>query len=228
MNQSKNLWVRASRVRFFWLLVTLIGVILTVPALPDSVGGEWESAGLGVVIVFAASYVSRGLQRFWVVVFLVLILIAAVGLNTFYQDSIATRALLFSILLIILSLTAIRVLTFVLDAGKVSAEHIYGAICAYVLIAMAFATLDFILESLEPGSFSGVHARTITDRGWWQLFYFSFTTLSTVGYGDIVPMTMRARSFVIIEQLVAVFYVAILIARLTGMYSSERKSEDDH
>src|SRR5271170_2931824 len=92
---------------------------------------------------------------------------------------------------------------------------------------MAFATLDFMLESLAPGSFSDVHVKSMGDRGWWQFFYFSFTTLSTVGYGDIVPLTMRARSFVIIEQLVAVFYVAILIARLTGMYNTGPKPEDE-
>jgi len=92
---------------------------------------------------------------------------------------------------------------------------------------MSFATLDFILETVVPGSFSGVHTIAVTDRPWWQFFYFSFTTLSTVGYGDIVAVTMRARSFVVIEQLVAVFYVAILIARLTGMYNTGTKRRAD-
>ncbi len=63
----------------------------------------------------------------------------------------------------------------------------------------------------------------IIERPWWQFFYFSFSTLSPVGYGDIVPATMQGRSFTIIEQLVAVFYVAILISRLTGMYTSSSK-----
>jgi hypothetical protein len=227
-NRPVNIWIRATRVRFFWLLVVILGVILAAPDLPSSASGEWEAVGLAVVVVFAASYVSHGLHRFWILALLASLLMTTVGLDIFLNDSVVSRTILFSVLLVILVHTSINVLTFVLDEGKVGAEHIYGAICAYVLIAMAFATLDFILEGLAPGSFSGIHARTITDRGWWQFFYFSLTTLSTVGYGDIVPLTMRARSFVVIEQLVAVFYVAILIARLTGMYSTGTKPEADH
>lgn len=226
--RAGNIWIRATKVRFFWLLVTILGVILAAPALPSSANGEWEAVGLAVVVVFAASYVSHGLRRLWILAFLVSLLLVTVGLDMFLHDSIVSRTILFLVLLVILARTSISVLTFVLEEGKVGAEHIYGAICAYVLIAMAFATLDFLLESLLPGSFSGVQVKMVTDRGWWQFFYFSFTTLSTVGYGDIVPLTMRARSFVVIEQLVAVFYVAILIARLTGMYSSGTKPEGDN
>jgi len=222
---SLNMWVRVTRVRFFWLLAALLGLILAAPSLPDSAGGEWEVGILGMVIFFAASYVSHGLRRIWTITFLAVLLVVSIGMNIFLGDSTFSRLLLFSVMMIILVQTAVNVLTFVLDAGQIGAEHIYGAICAYVLIAMAFATLDFLLETITPGSFSGVRAHAITDRAWWQFFYFSFTTLSTVGYGDIVPVTMRARSFVIIEQLVAVFYVAILIARLTGMYNTGTKSE---
>jgi hypothetical protein len=225
--RGNNMWVRASRVRFFWLLVALVGAILAAPALPGSVDGQWERIGLAVGIVLAASYVSHGTQRIWLLAFLIILLIASASLDIFLGDSAITRTILFSVLLVILVHASVTVLTFVLEEGKVGAEHIYGAICAYVFIAMAFGTIDYILESLEPGSFSGVHVLAASDRGWWQFFYFSFTTLSTVGYGDIVPVTMRARSFVIIEQLVAVFYVAILIARLTGMYSAGSKGEGD-
>ena len=222
---QSNRWVRITQVRFFWLLAALIGLILLAPTLPASMGGEWEVLGLGLVIFFAASYVSQGLQKLWVLALLALILIITVALNIFLKDSTVSRLLLFSVMLVILVQTSVNVLSFVLETGQVGPEHIYGAVCAYVLISMAFASIYYILETVAPGSFSGVHALTMTDRAWWQFFYFSFSTQSTVGYGDIVALTMRARSFVMIQQLVAVFYVAILIARLTGMCNTGSNSD---
>lgn len=215
------MWVRAVRVRFFWLLAALIGFILVAPSLPNSIHGKWESLVLVLIIFFAASYVSKGLQRFWILGFFAILITASVVWDSLTNESTDASLFMLGALLVTLAYTSICVLTFVLDTGQVGEEHIYGAICAYVLVAMAFATLDLMLELLSPGSFSGVHTGILHDRPWWQFFYFSMTTLSTVGYGDIVPATMRARSFVVIEQLIAIFYVAILISRLTGMYNHE-------
>ena len=223
--RRRNPWAHVTSVRFFWLLVLLIGFILTVPALPNSAKGQWEIMILGLINFFAAIYVSQRLSRFWAMGILALALLATGGLYIFDGDPASLLLASLCILLVTLTYTAWCVLCFVLDEGAVGIEHIFGAICAYILIAMAFGTLYFILEILQPGSFSGVHTGLKGERPWWQFFYFSFTTLSTVGYGDIVPTTMRARSFVIIEQLIAIFYVAILISRLTGMYTPTRKTE---
>jgi hypothetical protein len=219
-----NPWAHAARVRFFWLLVLLIGFILAAPAIPPSSRGQWEITLLGLIIFFASIFVSQGLARIWGMVFLAGALVVTSGFYIFDGDPASLLLVILTILLVTVLYTASCVLSFVLDEGAVGIEHIFGAICAYILIAMFFATLYFILELTNPGSFSGVKTTAIGERPWWQFFYFSFSTLSTVGYGDIVPATMRARSFAIIEQLVAVFYVAILISRLTGMYTPASKS----
>ncbi len=175
---------------------------------------------LGLINFFAAIFVSQGMTRMWAIGILAAALLFTGGYYIFDGDPASMLVVILSILLVTLAYTATCVLSFVLDEGVVGIEHIFGAICAYILIAMAFGTLYFILELEQPGSFNGVHVVLHTgERPWWQFFYFSFTTLSTVGYGDIVPATARARSFVIIEQLLAIFYVAILISRLTGMYT---------
>jgi hypothetical protein len=217
-------WAHFTRVRFFWLLVLLVGFILAVPSVPTSERGQWELMILGVIIFFATFYVSQGTARMWAMGILVLALTITGGFYIFDGDPASLLKLSLYLLLATLIYTASCVLGFVLDEGAVGIEHIFGAICAYILIAMAFGTLDFILEIGYPGSFSGLHMEPHAgERPWGQFLYFSFTTLSTVGYGDIVPVTARARSFIILEQLVAVFYVAILISRLTGMYTSTSK-----
>ena len=220
----RNPWAHVTRVRFFWLLVLLVGFILAIPSVPTSARGQWELMILGVIIFFAAFYVSQGTARIWAMGILVAALTISGGFYIFDGDpAFLLRGILF-LLLVTLVYTASCVLGFVLDEGEVGIEHIFGAICAYILIAMAFGTLDFILELAQPGSFSGVHMEPHAgERPWGQFLYFSFTTLSTVGYGDIVPVTARARSYAILEQLVAVFYVAILISRLTGMYTPNKQ-----
>jgi hypothetical protein len=219
-----NPWAHAARVRFFWMLVLLITFILAAPSLPANSRGQWEILILGAINIVAAVLVSQGASRFWVMGILILALLASGGYYICDGDPASLLVGILGILLVTLVYTASCVLSFVLDEGAVGIEHIYGAICAYILIAMAFGTLYFMLELMQPGSFTGIKVGVAGERPWWQFFYFSFTTLSTVGYGDIVPATMRARSFAIIQQLVGVFYVAILISRLTGMYTPTSKS----
>ena len=221
---NHNLLAHAARVRFFWLLAMLVGFILVVPSMPTSARGQWEIMILGLLTLFAAIFVSQGTSRLWAIGLLSVALLSTGGYYIMDGDPASLLIVVLGILLATLVYTATCVLTFVLDEGEVGIEHIYGAICAYILIAMAFGTLYFMLELHHPASFTGIHTEVAGERPWWQFFYFSFTTLSTVGYGDIVPATMRARSFTIIEQLVAIFYVAILISRLTGMYTSSSKS----
>ena len=86
------------------------------------------------------------------------------------------------------------------------------------MLALLWAFLYTLLEYIFPHSFSLSNSNTDNDNLFYVLLYFSFTTLTSVGYGDITPITHQARSLVIIEQLIGVFFVAVLIARLAGLY----------
>jgi hypothetical protein len=98
-------------------------------------------------------------------------------------------------------------------------DELFAAASIYVLLAMAFACVFSVLEHLAPGSFF-VNPANNADGvvNWWDLVYFSFTTLTSVGFGEITPVTSHARSLVMVEQVVGVLFVALLIARLTGIY----------
>jgi uncharacterized membrane protein len=69
-----------------------------------------------------------------------------------------------------------------------------------------------------PGSFVIAHADPDDPHAFYPLLYFSFTALTTVGFGDITPATDQARSLVMIEEMAGVFFLAVLIARLAGLY----------
>lgn len=222
--KKRNPWAKVVKVRFFWLLLLLVGFILAVPSFPSTESGQVELVVMGLIIFFAAVFVSQGLARIWVMGLLAGAIVVTAAIYMMDGDPKSLLLVILPILLVTLGYTAVSVLSFVLDEGQVNIEHIFGAICAYILIAMAFGTLYYILEILHPGSFSGVRLGASGDHPWWQFVFFSFTTLSTVGYGDILAVTMQARAFAMVEQLVAIFYVAILISRLTGMYTSSDSS----
>ena len=115
--------------------------------------------------------------------------------------------------------TAGTILWHVLREDKVTADTLYGAICAYLLIGYTWTTLYVLLEVVHPGSFY-VGAAQNPDQvvNFSELSYFSIVTLTTLGYGDITPVTSTARSFAALEALFGVLYSAILIARLVGLY----------
>lgn len=109
-------------------------------------------------------------------------------------------------------------LGYVLRDSIVTLDELFAAVCAYVLIALVFACVYAIEERLVPGSFSipPEPVAMFTTR-FFDLLYFSFTVLTSTGFGDIHPLARQARAIVIVEQVTGVMYVALLIARLTGM-----------
>ncbi len=106
---------------------------------------------------------------------------------------------------------------------KLSGNRIVGAVCVYLMLGVIWAILYSLLEAVVPGSFAGLTENT-TDGGWdpdWV--YFSFVTLTTLGYGDILPLSFSARSLAYFEAIVGQFYLAVLVAGLVGAYLSERQ-----
>lgn len=112
---------------------------------------------------------------------------------------------------------------YVLDTGRVTADKIFGAIAAYVLLAMLFASLFAILLLFEPGAVRS-SADDDDTLGWFDLFYFSVTMLTSTGFGDIVPVNDRARALIVVAQITGTMYVAFLVARLANRYPAERRA----
>jgi hypothetical protein len=113
-------------------------------------------------------------------------------------------------------LTAAFALRFALRSTRVDAEHIYAALGAYLLGGIFFGVLYHAVEYGWPGSFSASDA-----AGELELFdaiYFSFVTLATLGYGDLVPVSEIARGLAIIEAVAGQLFLAVMIARLVGSY----------
>jgi hypothetical protein len=209
---------RITSGRFFWLLVAMIAAIVIGACTPSNAMGRWEGGLPLIAILVAGTYAARGGRKRFVITLLMNGLLFAAGAYYFVCHTPASRFLCFGMLLACLLFTLLTTLSFVLTTGQVEPDHIYGAICSYVLIAMCFATIYTLQALTIPGAFAGLNTQDPAARPWEDLLYFSFTTLSTVGYGDITPVHHSVRAICIIEMLTGTFYVAILIARLAGLY----------
>ncbi len=104
---------------------------------------------------------------------------------------------------------------------EVTTDTILGAACSYFLIGLGWSLIYFILASLSPGSFS--FSRPHEEMNLNLFLYYSFMTMTTVGFGDITPLSDPARSLSILEAVLGQFYMAITIAFLVGRYLSRGK-----
>jgi hypothetical protein len=113
----------------------------------------------------------------------------------------------------------VALLWYVLDPHLISTDKVFGAVSAYVLIALTFACLFCMLQYIETRAF---HIAEINNpdgiMSWFEAMYFSFTVLTSTGFGEITPVTDMARSLIVIEQVLGVMYVAFLVARLANLY----------
>jgi hypothetical protein len=101
-----------------------------------------------------------------------------------------------------------------LRSGPVTFHRLHGAVAAYLLLGIIWAYAYALVALLGPGAFSGAVSPADGPRGF---FYFSFVTLTTVGYGDVLPVHPVARSLAVLEAVTGPLYLAILIARLVSV-----------
>lgn len=113
-------------------------------------------------------------------------------------------------------------LNIIIQAKQVTTDIVIGAICVYMLMGLGWAFVYGLLDLVNASSFSNTinHHGSIS-----QFFYFSLVTLTTVGYGDIIPMTPVARSFATLQAMVGQIYLTVLVAKLVGMHSVKNANQ---
>lgn len=205
------------RSRPFVLLMALFLYIFIAPIIP----GSLVNTALHTCIIIAAVNMAAGTRRHLVtglvlgIPGMILMLLA---------DATANRTLdwLSYPFLLALYLHVIRLMLMsVFRARKVTMDTIGMALCAYIMIGILWVLFYVPIATYRPESFS--FPDTVTDPIFFgDLVYFSYVTLTTLGYGDVIPLTPLARGLAILEALTGVLFLAVLISRLVGAYRSER------
>ena len=198
------------------LLIALFINLLVHPFLAEGSFGNIFISVIGTILLLSAVYaVAANRRHFRVALVLALVAIAgAWSVQAFAGDTAWIFADL-SLVVALFYVTAIM-LHYVLRSGSVTADRLLAAVCIYLFFGFIWSRLYHAVEITMPGSYSGVSANPALAVD--DLTYFSFVTLTTLGYGDISPKTPQARCFAIVEAVVGVLYLAILISRLAGQF----------
>ncbi len=130
---------------------------------------------------------------------------------------------IFGFLLVAIAFTLKRVAL----SEEINANRIIGAVCVYLLLGVIWAVAYTVLHMFSPGSFQGFVPKG--GEGWnSEWLYFSFVTMTTLGYGDISPVTATARALAYMQALFGQLYVAVLVAGLVGTHISARQRQKEN
>jgi voltage-gated potassium channel len=211
---------REYRWRHLALLISILLLFVAAPFVVPLRDGILVMNVISVAVLVAGSYaLSERKHLFAIAVVLSAITIVGTELLLAFPQRWVLLASHLSIVVLI-TFFCVTILSYVLDSGRVTSDKIFAAICVYMLLGYGWSFVYSILLELEPQSFattSDVVPTNYVGRIL-QLRYFSFMTLTTVGYGDIVPHSPAARTMTVLEAVMGQFYLVALVGRLVGLH----------
>lgn len=213
------------RNNFLYLTVALLGLLLSLPILKMYEGGTiyWITRLL-VFLMLIVTYASLNFGPWWRrFVGLTLLLMASSEL--LYQLGFLDNASPFRLIMLMLFFLSVAYSASrrVLLRGHIDTNKIVGGIAIYLLLGLIWAMLYLISLEFLPGAFNGIEAGRWEDN-FFDVVYFSFVTLATLGYGDISPSLPLTKSLAYLQAVTGTFYMAIVVASLIG--ASHKSSHD--
>jgi hypothetical protein len=208
------------------LLIVLGLLFFSFPFVEEVKGGDIiVSVLLSLVLISAVLAVASRRRTLVVAVLLMVPAIAGRWINHFRPDLVPPAVFLVSGLVLV-AFVVVNLLGFVLRAPSVNTEVLCASISAYLMLGLIWTMAYWLVDQLTPGgAFSfNTNAGKQSMNGF-NAFYFSFITLSTVGYGDITPLSRIARWLAALEAMTGLLYVAVLIARLVSLYSTPKSND---
>ncbi|MGE8066004.1 potassium channel family protein [Pseudomonas sp. NPDC089569] len=205
-----------------WLLLLLLGLILLFPVLEEGVFARTLLGVLFSTVLLVGAFATRQTRRGFI--FRLGLALLGVGFQwaALWTASVAILDLAGIFYAASLAVSFSGVLRYILKRGPITTDKLHGALAGYIMLAFVWAFIYALVEESSAGSFGPGPLDFVQPGTFFKLIYFSFTTLTTTGYGDLIPLTNHARSLVMVEEFSGVFYVGVVIARLAGLYPSSQ------
>ena len=204
------------------LFVQVLGILLY--PLMDSPAQRALFGAFGLIVLGAALYVVR--RGPWLTGFALVLAVPIVGLSILQalEDPVPRRMAITAALEAAFYFYATgSLIAYMLQDQVASRDELFAAGATFTLLAWAFAYAYTVCQVLIPGSFGALSGSPDT-RTWMELLFLSFTTLSGVGLGDIIPLTPMARALVMLEQFAGVMYIALVVSRLIALTVAVRRA----
>lgn len=224
---ARSVLIKIARGNFFYLLFSLLLLLLVAPLFEGTfVGLMVLDIAYSAVLLAAVHAVSEKKHIFTLAVIIVLPVIAGRWVNYFIKHDSLTLVIK-SVTVVVFAFIICAVLSHVLRDEEVTADKICGALSVYLLIGLTWGGLFAVIEGIRPQSFliadvQGANIREMSTH----FVYYSFVTLTTLGYGDITPLTSTAKAFSYVEAVIGQIYLAVLIARLVGLHIAHSMKKD--
>lgn len=213
-----------------WLMMSLFGLILLMPLLDRGRAGTiLLSALMTLIFITAIGAVSDDRRYTYWAMGLMAPPILLQWLQTrqgWEADQILLMPSLYNLPIYVF--IGCLIVRYLFKGSELRLDHLFAAISLYLLLGLFWTHLYMIVESVHPGSF--VLSEDLARHEslmFAELFYFSYVTLTSLGYGDVQPLTLQARSLAICQAVVGVLFVATLIGRIAGsaIIQSHQKGE---
>ena len=207
---------RRYAILFYTLLLTMIAAPV-VAAL--KLTGALIELLLAANLIAAVMPVSAAISRRALLALIGLLWVARFFFEWLEQPALSAVSLgLWTVMGLVAAAYALR---FAFQARAVDTEHLYASLSAYLLAGIFFGSFYWVLEQIVPGTFQITGAFTRMSA-----IYFSFVTLATLGYGDIVPRSEIARGLAIVEGVGGQLFLAVLVARLVSLYARGKTADE--
>ena len=203
--------------RFLFLFISMVLMFVFRPFLEDYTSVRYLMSIFFLVIFISAIYAVSQKRSTLIIALFLLLLTIILQLFSYLKDIPSLDALSNILGALLLAYTATIILLYLFREERITGDMIMGAICVYFLMGLVWTFIYYALEFFQPGSFQMPHG--MVDKA--TFTYYSYVTLTTLGYGDITPISTPARSFALLEAVMGQLYLAVLIARLVGIHIAQ-------
>jgi voltage-gated potassium channel len=216
---ASGLWYTYRDWRYAILFYSLLLTLAVVP-LRRALGFPTSLLELFLAINLLAAVVPIGSRKTRRVLLPFLMVVLAVRVSTAWLDLVTLASVNLALWTVVALLAAASALRFALGAQAVDREHLYAGLSAYLLAGIFFGVFYWVLEQTWPGSLAIPGEGAQSNFSLTVAIYYSFVTLTTLGYGDIAPRSDVVRGLAILEAVAGQLYLAVMIARLVSLYAS--------
>jgi ion channel len=218
--------LRFRRFSTVQLLVALVLLLVSAPFVEELEGGHVILSVLFSLVLLAAVFAVANRKRSFAIALVLAIPALTARWISYVQPHLVHPAVFLVCALVLLAFVIGHLLYFVLRAPVVNVEVLCASIAAYLMMGLMWTVAYWLVDQVTPGgAFSFNTNRGSQSMDGFTGFYFSFITLSTVGYGDITPVSQAARWLAAMEAMTGLLYVAVLIARLVSLYSVPKSND---
>lgn len=217
VNSRGSFFAKIAAGKFTYLLTSMGLLLVLSPFLSGILWAEVATDVIFTALLFSAiCAVHREGPLFMIQLILAVL---TVSLRWWYQLTYEPTISLWASVTgaVFFVLIAVSIITFVFKVTGVTVDTIAGSICAYLLLGIAWSHIFALLQHLNPQTLNiAIEPRGASDLE--PFLYFSFVTLTTLGYGDLVPGTAPAQFLAVFEAVIGQIYLTVLVARLVGLY----------